>query len=1360
VTRGSSLATAWKTPPIARTSKEGLKPEYEPQHYIDMYVKDQDGGISTVTRGMLDSGSQGSCVNRKFSPHALTSHHLKPTPTAVIMADGSNSQAGPITHYNRVTACIAGHEEQLALDTTALSHPIILGMPWHKKHNPNIDYQNNTLTFASEYCRMNCGHYGKTIPLHSSDQDPSDPTLVEPHASESCSEPPSENHHAQATDSAETKTPETTKTPPTPRYKLCMLGRPLPVVAKIALVKRGTRLSSGKPAIRAGKPLLERETHNLGGNPAAIDGDAHPSHGKSPPKVALIGAAAFAFVCNQPSTELFFMSYKEDDGGTIELLSQEAEPDVDLPAIPSEYHEFSDLFSKKKADKLPLHQIYDHTIPLEEGKMPPFGPIYKCSPVELEATREYIETNLRKGFIRHSQSPCGAPIVFAKKKDGTLRLCVDYRGLNKLTIKNRYPLPLIGELLERISTAKYFTKFDVRDGYNRLRMAPGEEWKTAFRCRYGLFEYTVMPFGLCNAPGTFQHYMNDTFREFLDEFLVVYLDDLLIYSNNLKEHKEHVRRVLERLREAGLFLKPSKCQFHVQEVEFLGFIVGNDGVKMDPAKVESITSWPIPKSPHDVRMFLGLANFYRRFIRGFSGLATPLTRLLKKENLARKFHWDEKAQRAFDFLRTAFTSAPILRHFDPERPTILEADASDYAIGAVVSQVASDDGKLHPVAFYSKTLNSAEQNYEIYDKEMLAIVESLEHYRHLFEGLGQQITIYSDHHNLLWFTETKVYNRRQARWAEKLSKYDFVIHFRPGAKGGKPDALSRRPDYMENSKIQPPSSFLKPNQIDTSEIELAAGSSSLQLDGELRDAIREALLKDPAVEGYLDVPPEGFVVEDGLLLKDGLVYVPADTEIKLRILEMHHDKKSAGHLGQEKTLELVAREYTWPGIRAFVNEYTHTCDTCARNKTPRHRRHGQLKPLPIPPRAWKSVSMDFIVELPPSQGYDAIYVCVDRLTKMAHFAPTNSNVTAEQTAGLYLKGIFRIHGLPDDIVSDRGTQFVSKFSRRLLELLDVKGNRSTAYHPESDGQTERVNQTLEQYLRIYCDFHQDDWSQLLPLAEFAYNNAKNSSTQMSPFYANYGYHPRASLTVRTEPSSYENPAAESLVQHLEMIHNELRLGLEHAQETYKRKFDRKVKPAPPFGVGDLVWLNRKNITTTRPSSKLDFKRFGPFKILKVVGESKSAFQLELPPQWRIHNVFHAVLLDPYHPNEIEGRRQLAPQPPEIVEGAPEYEVEGILNSRITGRKLWYMVDWRGYGPEERTWEPADNLTHAAEAVATYHQRYPQRPSPNDIPPPQPRGTSARKRGGTVTNAVTSARCRAAQRRTAPHAQLPNDSGAK
>ena len=466
-------------------------------------------------------------------------------------------------------------------------------------------------------------------------------------------------------------------------------------------------------------------------------------------------------------------------------------------------------------------------------------------------------------------------------------------------------------------------------------MASEEEWKTAFRCRYGLFEYNVMPFGLCNAPGTFQHYMNDTFRDFLDKFLIIYLDDLLIYSDSLAEHKVHVRMVLERLRDAELYLKPSKCQFHVQEVGFLGFIVGPRGIQMDPAKVSAITSWPVPTSVHDIRVFLGLANFYRRFIRNFSKAAAPITALLKKN---RKFRWTPEAQVAFDSLRTAFTTAPVLRHFDPSLPTVLEADASDYAVGAVISQRDPESGRLHPITFYSRKFNSAELNYEIYDKEMLAIVETMDHYRHYFEGLGQSTTIFSDHRNLLWFTETKVYNRRQARWAEKMSRFDFKIVFRPGKQGGKPDALSRRLDYtLGNDVSERTMTFLKPEQVDTtllpaddpilaSYILFSANITAISMKRDearvlsIRNTLEEdaevspllPYLRDPTLPRDDDMTEtlDPFALdEEGLLLRNGLIYIPAVDTLKLEILKDCHDAKTAGHLGQEKTLELVSRNY-------------------------------------------------------------------------------------------------------------------------------------------------------------------------------------------------------------------------------------------------------------------------------------------------------------------------------------------------------------------------------------------------------------------------------------------------------------------
>ena len=314
--------------------------------------------------------------------------------------------------------------------------------------------------------------------------------------------------------------------------------------------------------------------------------------------------------------------------------------------------------------------------------VPPYGPIYSLSEPELKVLKDYIDENLAYGFICHSSSPAGSPILFVKKKDGSLCLCVDYRGLNKITIKNHYPLPLINELLDQLSKAKVFTKIDLRGAYNLVRIAPGEEWKTAFRTRYGHYEYTVMPFGLCNAPATFQHFMNNVLSDYLDQFAIAYLDDILIFSPTYKTHVSHVKKVLNRLRTHSLFAKLEKYCFHKNKVEFLGFIVSHEGVIMDDTKISAITSWPTPCNVKDIQSFLGLANFYRRFIKDFSKVVTPLTCLTKDKV---PWNWDEKAQSSFDTLKSCFTTAPILHYFYPTKPITVETDASDYVVGAVLS---------------------------------------------------------------------------------------------------------------------------------------------------------------------------------------------------------------------------------------------------------------------------------------------------------------------------------------------------------------------------------------------------------------------------------------------------------------------------------------------------------------------------------------------------------------------------------------------------------------------------------------------------------------------------------------------------
>ncbi|EIE91434.1 hypothetical protein G6F46_012399 [Rhizopus delemar] len=366
--------------------------------------------------------------------------------------------------------------------------------------------------------------------------------------------------------------------------------------------------------------------------------------------------------------------------------------------------------------------------------------------------------------------------------------------------------------MDRLSTAKVYTKLDIRNAYHRIRIAEGDEWKTAFRTQYGLFEYTVMPFGLTNAPASFQGLINDTLREFLDLFVVVYLDDILIYSENLTDHYNHVNLVLEKLRGAGLYAKAEKCEFDVTEVEFLGFKISPKGIFMDQSKVSAITNWSTPRSVHDIQVFLGFSNFFRRFIQDYSKLTVPMTALTKKNV---PFVWSTEADQSFQQLKTAFTSAPILHHFDPSSKIIIETDASDFAIAGVLSQYGSDS-LLHPVAFYSRKLNTTEVNYDIYDKELLAIIECFKTWRHYLQGASHQITVYTDHKNLEYFATTKSLNRRQARWSIFMSSFDFFITYRPGTKNPKADALSRRSDMAFQGEVnlkQPNQRLFHPEQV-------------------------------------------------------------------------------------------------------------------------------------------------------------------------------------------------------------------------------------------------------------------------------------------------------------------------------------------------------------------------------------------------------------------------------------------------------------------------------------------------------------------------------------------------------------------
>jgi transposase InsO family protein len=1028
---------------------------------------------------------------------------------------------------------------------------------------------------------------------------------------------------------------------------------------------------------------------------------------------------------------------------------------------------FADVFDEKEADVLPEHRKYDISIDLQEGSTPPFGPIYNLTQTEMAALKDYLEDSIAKGFIVPSKSSCGAPILFVKKKDGSLRLCVDYRGLNKITLKNRYPLPLFDELVSHMQGSQVFTKIDLKGAYNLVRIKPGDEWKSAFRTRYGLFEYRVMPFGLANAPATFQHLMNDVFRDILDVYVTVYLDDILIFSKNVKEHEQHVKEVLRRLQENKLYGSLKKCEFEKDKVEFLGYLISKDGLEMDSAKVEAVRNWPVPKNVNDIQVFLGFANFYRRFIPHFSNVALPMTRMTRKDT---PFLWDDTAESAFNKLKLLFTKSPILHHAKSELQFIMECDASDSALGAILSQ-KNVDGSINPIAYHSRKFTKEEVNYEIHDKELLAIVDGFKEWRHYLAGAKEKVIVLCDHRNLLYFMTTKMLNRRQARWAMNLADFDFAITYVKGTENGKADALSRRVDYSitpvekHSSQFQtllPSSRFSGPIDVfmdKTSMMELL----TLEIDEidnseTILEMIKKSYISHLPTKKMLDTElfSTDYCLTNGILYRKGLIYVPDLVPIKLLILRECHDSKSAGHFGVRKTMDLIKRSYWWSKMLPFVEDYVASCDICCRTKVARHKPHGLLLPLPVPSRPYSWVSLDFIVKLPKSIDfngvvYDSILNIVDLFTKKARFIPVSETITSEMTAKIFTQEIFREHGCPDVIISDRGPQFAAKFWKEYHRLMGSEVRLSTAFHPQTDGQTERVNQVLEQYLRCFIDYQQDDWVALLPFAEFAYNNSYHVSIKQSPFHANYGYHPSFDSTpsgsssspgvpsgssthlgiipsstspplANIPPSGLSSstlvPAAEKLVVRIHEVQEQLKLDLTKAKETQKRfADDKRTDAGTEFVIGDKVWLSRENLKTQRPSIKLDYRKFGPFEVLEKIGTL--AYRLKLPKEFKIHDVFHVSLLELCKQNNLPDR--IVPPPPAvIIENQREFEIDEILDSKISNRKLCYLVSWVGYNACDNMWLDVSELDHAQELVSEFHAKYPLKPS-----------KSISKRGGNV-----------------------------
>lgn len=837
-----------------------------------------------------------------------------------------------------------------------------------------------------------------------------------------------------------------------------------------------------------------------------------------------------------------------------------------------------------------------HRIPIQPYHQPIQSYPYRKSMMETQLINDQVKDMLGNRIVRPSSSPWSSPVVIIKKKDGSPRFCVDYRRLNLITERDLYPLPRIDDIIDRLTGSQYFSTLDLKAGYWQVPIDEEDKKKTAFVTTDGLFEFNVLPFGLSNAPATFQRIINSVLGTLRWDISLVYLDDIIVYSSSFAKHVQHLDLVFDALAKANVKLNISKCTIARKQLDYLGFRITQHGVKPTTTNVKKTIDFPTPTSAKAAHSFIQMTQFYRKFIQDFASIAAPFN-IFKNKNA--KFEWTDACQRSFDILKQKLSQYPLLAFFDGKSKLKLKinTDASNAGIGGVLHQI-SPEGRLHPIQYLSRSLSKREQKYSVIEKECLAMVWCVTKLRpYLY---GRQFTLVTDHHPLCWLNKQSSKNGRLDRWSLQLQEYTFDIKHTSGPSNCVADCLSRYPIEQPDDIVEEQLDLM---HVPSKNIIMAMNATfdSTQ--------IREAQASDPIVQRIRIQLTKGkqgypFQVDNAMVHKiihrsDGttltLPYIPSS--LIHQLLKAYHDSPTSGHLGINKTWHKVRDRYFWPNMYKNIKEYVLKCPKCQQFKVSRKKPAGKLAPIAPPTGVLDLMGLDFIGPIPQSsKGHKYILVCTDYLSRYA-ITQATVNCTAETAAKFLVEQVILHYGVPKQLLTDRGSHFMANVFEAIASRCGVNHITTTTYHPQCNGLTERFNSTLAGSIGTYVNQQQSDWDEYLPYVTFAYNTSKQSTTQIEPFKLMYG---REAILPFDVPQpitklSTVNDYYTQLVQFLKQAKSSAWPNIKRQANIYKRTYDTGRQDLPPLKPGQLVLLKQMMVKNLR---KFSPKYYGPFTVIK------------------------------------------------------------------------------------------------------------------------------------------------------------------